>query len=182
MTVVGSMSASSRRAIVMLSLAAVCAASEARAQQAPAAGAAPPAQPAQPAQQAPPPDDFKFSSDAALVIWSIKPESVGDFEKVFGVMRSRMAASDNPEVKALGDSMKVFKPGAPPQPGQPITYFVYINPASKTATYNPTFVLFQAKKADGMTMLFERAEADELYKLLSGSIAGINALPLTAMP
>jgi hypothetical protein len=170
--------------MVVLGLAAVLAATEVRAQQAPAAPPAPaapadqaPAPAAAPADQARP-DPLKFTSEAGMIIWAIKPENVADFEKVMGVLMSRLAASDNPDLKALGDSMKSYKPVEQGKPGDPVTIFTRIDPPSKTTTYDPAFLLFQAKKADGMTTLFERAEADELYKLLQAGVVGINALPL----
>lgn len=181
MTVVGSMSASGRRALVVLGLAALCAASEATAQQAPAPSAPAQAPAAPAAPEAAPPDPLKFSSDAAMIIWSIKPELTADFEKVFSLMRARLSASDNSELKAVGDGIKVYKALVEGKPGEPVTYFTRIDPASKTLSYNPTFIFFEAKKADG-TLLFERAEADELYKLLFGSVAGINAVPLAVLP
>ena len=186
MRVVGMMSAASRRAVVMLGIAAVCAVSEARAQQAPAAPAPQaPAAPGAPAaappqQQAPPEDGLKFNADAALIIWQVKPEGAAAFEKAMGVLRSRLAASDNPELKAAGDSLKVYKQAAASEPGKPVTYFSRVDPASKTVSYNPSFLMFSAKKADGTT-LFERAEADELYKLLIDAVAGVNALPLVIL-
>jgi len=181
MSVVWSMSATSRRVMVMLGIAAACAVSEAWAQQAPAAPAAgAPAQ--QPAAGQPPAaeqqDGLKFSADAALIIWSVKPESSAGFEKAMSVLRSRLAASDNPELKAAGDSLKVYKQAAPAEAGKPITYFSRVDPASKSVSYNPQYLMFTAKKADGST-LFERAEADELYKLLLDGVQGVNALPLS---
>jgi hypothetical protein len=179
MRVVQVVSASSRRAVVMLGIAAVCAVSEARAQQAPAAGAPAPA-PAPAQQPAQPEDGLKFSSDAALIIWSVKPEGAAGFEKAMGVLRSRLVASDNPELKAAGDSLRVYKQAAAAEAGKPVTYFSRVDPASKTVSYNPSFLMFSAKKADG-TPLFERAEADELYKLLIDAVAGVNALPLVIL-
>jgi hypothetical protein len=182
MRVVGLLSASSRRAIVMLGLAAVFAATEARAQQAPAAPAqGAPAAPAA-AQPAQPADGMKFDSDAAMVIWSVKPENVADFEKVMGVIRARLTESDNPGAKALIASMKSYKAAVAAPAGQPATYITRIDPASKTLTYNPVSILFEMKKADGTTTIFTRAEADELYKLLGGAIVSVNPLPLTPMP
>jgi hypothetical protein len=181
------MSASSRRAVVMLGIAAVCAVSEARAQQAPPAGAPPAGAPAQgapapaPAQQpAQPEDGLKFNADAALIIWSVKPEGAAGFEKAMGVLRTRLVASDNPELKAVGDSLRVYKQAAAAEAGKPVTYFSHVYPASKTVSYNPSFLMFSAKKADGMPF-FERAEADELYKLLIDAVAGVNALPLVVL-
>jgi hypothetical protein len=95
-----------------------------------------------------------------------------------GVLMARLAASDNPELKAVADSMKSYKPVEQGKPGEPVTIFTRIDPPSKTTTYDPIFLLFQAKKADGMTTLFERAEAGELYKLLTAGVVGVNALPL----
>jgi hypothetical protein len=174
--------------MVILGLAAcLTAASTARAQTPPAEGAqAPPAggqQAAAPAQaeQPAPPDPFKFTSDAAVIIWQIKPESTGDFESVWGVIRSRAAAAtDKPEVKSILDSMKMYKHMAPPGTSGPVTYFFQIDPVLKSGTYNPTFLLYES----GM---FERAEADELFNKLNTSInpPGINPIPLqpmTSMP
>lgn len=124
---------------------------------------------------------MKFDSDAAMVIWSVKPENVADFEKVMGVIRTRLTESDNPGAKALVESMKSYKAAVAAPAGQPATYITRIDPTSKTLTYNPVSILFEMKKADGTTTIFTRAEADELYKLLGGAIVSVNPLPLTPM-
>ena len=121
---------------------------------------------------------MKFDSEAALIIWSIKPEATADFEKVMAAIKARLSASDNPDVKALNDSMKLFKAAVAPAAGQPVSYIQRIDPASKKLSYHPQFLLYFAKKADGTSTIFERAEADELYGMLGKAIVNLNPLPL----
>jgi hypothetical protein len=176
MSLVSFGSASSRRSIVILGLAAfVSAASVAGAQDAQAPATAPATQaPAEQAAAPAAPDAFKFTTDAAVVIWQIKPELTADFESVWNVIRSRAQAStDKPEAKAIVDSMTLYKHVAPAGATGPVAYFFQIDPVVKTATYDPTFLLYSSG-------LFERAEAEELFNKLSASInpPGINPVPL----
>lgn len=168
MALLGVGSAVSRRAVVAVGLAAVlCGGISVGARQAPAQGA--PAAP--PAPQA---DAFKFTTDAALVIWVIKPEGAADFEGVWKTIRAKLAASAKPELKALGDSLKVFKAdGGATAEG--FTYFFTADPVAKDSTYNPTFLLYEAG-------LFERAEADDLFGKLSKGINQIRPVGMIKMP
>jgi hypothetical protein len=182
MSLVSFGSATSRRIFAILGLAAfVSAASVARAQDAPADGQTPatpaPAaeQGAQQAPEAPAAEDaFRFTSGAAVIIWQIKPELTSDFESVWNVIRSRAAAAvDSPEAKAIVDSMTLYKQVTPGQAGVPVAYFFQVDPVVRTATYDPTFLLYSSG-------LFERPEAEELFQRLSQSInpPGINPIPL----
>ena len=188
MSLVSFGSASSRRTIGILGVAAfVSAASVAAAQDAPASGqpaaGQPPAGQAQQPAAEQAPDAFKFTTEAAIVIWQIKPEATADFESVWNVIRSRAsAATDKPEAKAIVDSMTLYKHVAPATATGPVAYFFQIDPVVKTATYDPTFLLYSSG-------LFERPEAEELFNKLSASInpPGINPVPLqklqmTAVP
>jgi hypothetical protein len=148
--------------------------------QAPAQGQAPagapgqgqPAPAQQPEQPQPPqPSPFKFDTDAGGIIWAIKAEGAADFESVWTVIKQRLIASEKPDLKALGDSLKIYKAAVPPGPDG-VTYVFVADPASKTLSYEVSpFLLFQSG-------LFERAEADELFKKLQGAIVRINPLPL----
>jgi hypothetical protein len=168
----GFASAWGRRAFVMATLGGLVAAGPRIAfAQAPAAPA--PAAPAAPAEQAPPPkDEFQFSSDAAIVLWTIKPEATNDFELVWKTVKGKLAASDKPEMKALGDSMQIFKvemvPGAAPGP---VTYMFVMAPVVKGATYHPIKILYESG-------IFPREEAQPLFEKLSGAYTGINPLSL----
>lgn len=130
-----------------------------------------------PPAQTPPPaaDPFKFSSEAAVVLWVVKPDQTQAFEDVWKVIRGRLAATDKPDLKALGESLKVYK--MPSQPGQPVQYLFLADPASKTASYAPSpFLLYESG------LFTERKESDELFAKLNGTLGGnINPMPLTVI-
>ncbi len=154
----GSLSASTRRAFVICGLATLlCASSSLRAQQAPAD------------------DPFKFSSDFGQLVFQIKPEKAADFESAWTTIKDKLTKSDKAEWKELGDSIKVFKvdAGAPAAGAPPpnAVYIFYFSPPSKTLTYEPVKILYDSK-------LFERAEADSLYKKISEGFAGLSKWPM----
>lgn len=165
MTWFGAGSAFSRHTMVAILFAGVAlTAVSVQAQDAPAPAAAP---------AAPVEDPFKFTSDAALIIWYVKPEQTAAFENVWGSIRGALAVSAKPELKALGDSLHIFKAPGDPTP-QGVTYFFVANPASKTVSYSPSpFLLFEAG-------LFDDATARKLFEQLNASINNINPLPLNA--
>lgn len=162
----GSALASSRRVVVALGFAAVMGAASVAFAQAPAAAA--------PAQAAAPADPFKFTTDAAGIIWMIKSDKAADFEAVWKAIKAKLVASDNPEYKALGDSLKMYKADIPAGPDGD-TYLFVADPASKTTSYGVSpFLLYESK-------LFTRAEADEMFAKLSAAISRINPLPMNAV-
>lgn len=154
----GVRSAASRRTIVAVLFAgSLFAAVSVQAQDAPAAAAAP-----APA----PPDPFKFTTDAAVMIYSVKADQTTPFENVWSQIRGRLAASEKPELKALGDSLRVYR--VPGTTEQGASYFVIADPASKTLSYSPSpFLLFEAG-------LFDDAQARTLFEQLNGALNGIN--------
>jgi hypothetical protein len=141
------------------------------------APAAPAGQP--PADQAPVPapapekDDFQFSSDAAILLWQIKPDKTTDFELVFKTLKTKLSASVKPDLKTIGDTLKIFKVDAlgAVAADAPVSYMVVIDPVVKTSTYNPVKLLFDPE-------LFPREEAQPLFDKLAGAYSGINPLPL----
>jgi hypothetical protein len=125
---------------------------------------------------APAADPFHFSSDAALMVWTIKADQTDAFESVWSVIRERLSGSPKPELKAMADSLTIFKADAAPAPGAAgITYFMLANPVSKTTSYSVApYLLFESG-------LFERPEADELFKMLQSTIVQINPVPLSVV-
>jgi len=160
----GSGSTLGRRVVFSLGVAAVLgiALSAVTRAQTPPAGGAPAA-----AAQA---DPFKFTSDAAAIVWTIKADQTQQFEDVWKVIRGRMAASDKPDLKAMGDSLKIYKMPSPA--GQPVPYLFVMDPASKL-TYEPSpFLLFNSG------LFPENKEATELFDKLKVTIQGIDPKPL----
>jgi len=139
----------------------------ARAQQAPAPAPAP-------AAAAAPEDPFKFTTDAALVIWIVKTDKVADFESFWSELRTKAATSDKPEVKAVAESLKLFKADGPATPDG-VTYFSIMDPA-KAPTYSPTVLLYSSG------LYPERPAADAMYAKLSGAIAQIRPVALVKVP
>jgi hypothetical protein len=137
------------------------------AQDQPPAGQQPPAQPPAGQQQ----DPLKFNSEAAVIIWQVKPEGAADFESAWSEIKTKLAASEKPDVKEQAASLTMFKAVVPPQAGQPVVYVFEISPASKTLSYNPAAILY----AEGF---MERAQADALFKKIGDNYVNISALPL----
>ena len=162
----GFLSASSRRAFLVVSAAAlICAASTVRAtpQQAAAAGGAD--------------DPFKINGDFGMLVFQVKPDKASDFESAWSTIKDKLSKSDKPDLKELGESIKVFKvnvAGAPAAPGaapQPAVYIFYFAPPSKSLSYEPTKILYESK-------LFERAEADAIYKKIADAFVGLSSWPM----
>jgi len=121
-------------------------------------------------------DPFKFTSDAALIMWQVQAEKAADFEMVWRVIRQRAEASAGAEVRAIVTGMRIYQPGI--AAGDALTYVFHIDPVVKGGSYSPTYLLFESK-------LFERAEADELFAKMNGALmAGdaISTMPLRRAP
>lgn len=128
-----------------------------------------------PAQQQAPAEEqdlFKFTSDAGLIIWYINPDQTAAFEEVWNAIRNKLATTDKPELKALGDSLRVYKSLGEASP-QGVNYFFVADPASKDLSYSPSpFLLFTSG------LFTEDAEARALFDKLNAALAGINPIPL----
>jgi hypothetical protein len=171
----GHRSASSRRTLLALGLAAsLCAASGIKAQplqQAPAAPAAPAAAPAA-AQAAPAAaDPFKFSNDFTLLVNSIKAAKAADFESAWAAIKDKLSKSDKPGLKEMAEGLKIYKLGTAPQAGADVIYIFHLEPPSKTQSYDPTQILF-------FSGAFERAEADAIYAKIKDAYVTITPWPL----
>ncbi len=149
----GVLSASSRRTMVAVLFAGVAfAAVNVQAQDAPA-----------PAQE----DSFLFStSDAAVMAYYVKPEQASVFETLWSNIRGGLAASEKPELKAIGSALKVYKAaGQPTENG--VLYFVIVDPVDKAQSYSPSpFFLFD-------TGIFDDATARKYFEDLNASLNGI---------
>jgi hypothetical protein len=157
-------SALSRRIVVVLGMVAVLAAARvSSAQDAPAAGAAQP-------------DQFMFKAEVGLIQWQVKADKAADFDSAWSAIRTKLQSAPKPELKAVGDSLKMFKSEMPPQNvagvGNIVTYYFIVDPASTTQSYDPSKLLYDTGD------LFQRAEADAIFNKLAESLAGIGTQPL----
>ena len=154
----GNRSASSRRTLVALGLAALlCAASGINAHA---------------RQDAPkPPDPFKFSNDFTLLVNSIKSAKAADFESAWSDIKAGLAKSDKPGLKEMAEGLQIYKLGTPTQPGADVIYIFHLMPPSKTQSYDPTQILF-------FSGAFERAQADAIYAKIKDAYSSITPWPL----
>ena len=85
-----------------------------------------------------------------------------------------MLASDKPDMKAMGESLRMYK--MPAAPGADVQYLFVADPASKTASYNPSpFLLYESG------LFPERKEADELFAKLAATIKNISPMAVTVV-
>jgi hypothetical protein len=161
MTWSGLGSAKRRRLLVVLGLVLVA-----------GAGSGPRAEQAQqpaPAQQEPP-DQMKFTADAIMLFFSIKPEGAADFEAVMAKVKEGLAASQKPERQRQAANWRVYKIEQQQQGGI-WTYICVIDPVVKEASYDPFKILAEGLPPD---------QVGELYKKFS---AGLNMPnPLSMAP
>jgi hypothetical protein len=125
-----------------------------------------------PAAQAPAaPDPLKFSHEYVLVYNQVKPDKATDFESSWATIKAGLVKSEKPELKELGESIRIFKVDAPP--GATVNYIFSLTPPSKTQSYDPTKILFQSGA-------FSRDEADTIYAKLKDCYTpqGISTIPL----
>jgi len=169
--VLGFGSAAGRRVSIALGLAAsLCSASNLKAQQPQDPAAPTAAAPAQPAPAAP--DPLKLTSEFALIINQIKSEKAADFESAWTTIKGKLSSSAKPELKELGDGLKIYKVDTPPAAGQPVVYIFHLQPPSKTQSYDPTKILYFSGAFP------DRPEADALYAKIKDAYQGIFPWPL----
>jgi hypothetical protein len=126
-------------------------------------------QPAQ-GQQAPAqPDLLKFTADTAMIVNFVKPDKAADFEASWVQIKNKLEASDKPDIKALGDSLMMYKVDAQTPNG--VFYVFYLNPPSKTNSYSPTAILYDSGA-------FTREEADTIFAKLKDCYQQIQPWPL----
>ena len=154
--VAGSLSASTRRVCLVLGVAALLGATSSLR--------------AQPPQDAP--DPLKLTGDYVMLLDQVKPDKTAEFESAWTTIKDKLSKSDKADWKELGDSIKIFKLNTTPAAGAPVVYLFQLNPPSKTLSYEPVKILYSSG-------LFERAEADAIYKKISDGFAGITPWPLT---
>jgi hypothetical protein len=122
-------------------------------------------------------DQFLFKTPLGYILWQVKTANAADFESAWSAIKTKFAASEKPEHKAIAASLKMYKPEVPPVDapgvGQITQYYFVIDPASPTQSYNPTALLYETGD------LFPRAEADAIFEKLKNSLAGLIAQPLT---
>lgn len=146
--------------------------------------AAPAPTPAAPAAETPPPpstpppatDGFTFAGKSGIISWVVKASETEAFELVWTVIRGRLAASKDPDLRAMEASLTIFR--MEDAEGQDATYLFLAHPAAKASYSVSPFLLYESG-------LFERPEADELFETLQKATVRVNPVavePITTSP
>jgi hypothetical protein len=144
------------------------------AQQPPAGQPPAAAQPAAAQPAAPAAPKLSFSTPAGMLLVQVKPDQAAAFEEMIGKIKTGVAASTDPSVKAQAGSWKVYK-AAEPAAGGNIMYVVLIDPATANTEYQ-FFEVIQKTLTDEQKR--DPATA-EMYKKYAAAIAGMNKLNVT---
>jgi hypothetical protein len=137
----------------------------------PPAGQQPPAA-AQPAAPAAP--KLSFTTSAGMLLVQVKPDQTATFEEMIGKIKSGVASSTDPALKAQAGTWKIYK-AAEPAAGGNVMYVVLIDPATANTEYQ-FFEVIQKTLTDEQKR--DPATA-ELYKKYAAAIAGMNKLNVT---
>jgi hypothetical protein len=134
-----------------------------------------PPPPAAPATTAPAPPTASssriFTAPAGMILNAVRPERVADFEKVIGFLRSALAASPDPTVRAQAEGWRVFK-ASEPGPNGAVVYVFLLDPTVPGADYGLGRILAEAYP--------DQAKLQEIWKLYTDSLAsGGSLLSLT---
>jgi len=169
-------SASSRRAVMSVAVAAlVCASSGIRAQQTAGQQTAGQQAAGQPAagQTEQPKDDLKLNLDGpALIIFQVNLARVADFEALWTGVRVGLAKSEKPGLKEFAATLYPYRAQLPPEAPTAVYVFQLAAP-SKEFSYNPTVLLYYTDEK-----VFEAADAKALYEKWNGAATGVQIWPL----
>jgi hypothetical protein len=137
--------------------------------QQPPAGQAPAAQPAAPAAP-----KLGFKAPAGLLLVQVKPDQTAVFEEMMAKIKTGVASSADPQLKAQAGAWKYYKASEPAAGGN-VMYVILIDPAVPNTEYQFLEVLNKTltdeQKRDPATQ--------EMYKKYANSIAAMNMLNVT---
>jgi hypothetical protein len=143
----------------MSAAALLCAASGLRAQQPqpatpqqPPAGQPPAGQQPAPAQPAAPAGPMlPLTSDAGLILFTVKADLAADFEAYMTKVKAALEKSTKPEHKQMAAGWKLFKGLEGAEPGR-VLYVAVIDPAVKGVDYDPLKILKEVDPTEDATM------------------------------
>jgi hypothetical protein len=135
-----------------------------------------PAPPADPASS-------QFTSDAGLLLVTVKPTSVADYELVIQTLQEALAKDTDPNRAAAAKGWRVFKAVEANAKGNAIFIHV-IMPALKNFDYRPSLLLDALVKelAPDLLTKYQDAFAEPPTKLSLAEFAHMSVAPAPAPP
>jgi hypothetical protein len=136
---------------------------------------APPAQPGAPPGAPPATQTRTFSAPAGLLFNTVRPERVGDFEKVLAYLQAALENSSDPAVRDQAKGWRIFK-ATETGPGGVVLYLYFIDPAVMGADYGIGKILADAYPD----------QAEQIWKLYTSAVSGggtlLNLTPVKPIP
>jgi len=117
------------------------------------------------------PNTRVFNGGAGLILYTIKPGSVTDFEMVLNKTKEALGKSEKPERKEQAKTWRVYKSDAAGANGN-VTYVMIIDPALKDADYNIVNILNEAFPAEIQALFKSYTEA------FASGLIPINLVPV----
>jgi hypothetical protein len=109
-----------------------------------------------------------------MLFVQVKPEQTGTFEEMMGKLKSGLAASSDPALKAQASSWHYYK-ATEGGPGGTVMYVVFIDPAQAGTEYQFLEVIAKTLTDDQ-----KRDPATKtMYEKYAASIAGMSMMNLT---
>jgi len=124
------------------------------------APAAPPAAPT--AVPTPAPTPRTFTAPVGLLLNTVRPERVADFERVIGYLQDALARSGDAKDRAQAQGWCVYR-AAEPGPGGSVLYVFVLDPTVPGADYGLGRILAEA---------YDAAKLQEIWKLYTGAVTG----------
>ena len=151
---------------------------------APAKTTSPPQTPA-PTNQSPaatPPADpasSQFTADTGILLVTIKPAAIADYEEVIRTLQKALASDQDPARKAATKGWRVFRAAETNAKGNAIFVHV-ITPAAPNFDYRPSLLLDELVKelASDLLLKYQDAFAEPPTKLNLTEFAAMSVMPV----
>lgn len=112
-----------------------------------------------------------FNGGAGLILYTIKPGSIADFEMVLNKTKEALMKSEKPDRKQQAASWRVYKSDQAAANGN-VTYVMVIDPSLKDADYNIVNVLNEVFPAEIQALFKAYTEA------FASGLIPINLVPV----
>lgn len=112
-----------------------------------------------------------FNGGAGLILYTIKPAGIADFEMVLNKTKEALMKSEKPDRKQQAASWRVYKSDQTAANGN-VTYVMIIDPALKDADYNIVNILNEAFPAEIQALFKAYTEA------FASGLIPINLVPV----
>ena len=137
-------------------------------------------------KQATPPSDpasSQFTADAGILLVTIKPTAVADYEEVIRTLQQALASDQDPARKAATKGWRVFRAAEADAKGNSIFIHV-IMPAAPDFDYRPSLLLDELVKdlAPELLVKYQDAFAAPPTKLNLAEFASMSVMPKPVEP